>query len=43
LVLKVLLNSILIIIITYKLKLVFSLNFWLDKIFEKINIDKQKH
>lgn len=43
LIFKVLLNCILIIAITYKLKLVFSLNFWLDKIFEKINIGKQKH
>jgi hypothetical protein len=40
---KVLLNCILIILVTYKLKLVFSLNFWIDKVFEKINIGKQKH
>ena len=34
------LNIALIVLLTYKLKLVFSLNFWIDKL---INIGKQKH
>lgn len=40
---KVSLNFVLILFITYKLKLVFSLNFWLDKLMGKLNIDKRKH
>lgn len=37
---KTVLNIALIVWLTYKLKLVFSLNFWIDKL---INIGKQKH
>lgn len=40
---RVSLNLFLIVLITYKLKLVYSLNFWLNKLMDKINIGKQKH